>query len=70
VIRGEAGVGKTALLEYLIGAASNLRVVRAVGSESEMELASAGLHQLCAPLLDHIGRLPDRNVRRWTSCSG
>jgi ABC-type nitrate/sulfonate/bicarbonate transport system ATPase subunit len=58
VIRGEAGMGKTALLEYLIGAASSLQVVRARGAESEMELAFAGLHQLCAPLLDHTGRLP------------
>jgi DNA-binding CsgD family transcriptional regulator len=51
VVRGEAGVGKSALLEYLAGAAAGMRVVRAVGVESEMELAFAGLHQLCAPLL-------------------
>jgi DNA-binding CsgD family transcriptional regulator len=58
VVRGEPGVGKTALLEYLIGSASDLRVLRAVGVESEMELAFAALHQLCAPLLDRLGRLP------------
>jgi DNA-binding CsgD family transcriptional regulator len=58
VIRGEAGVGKTALVEYLIEAAAGLRVGRAVGAESEMELAFAGLHQLCAPLLDHSRGLP------------
>ena len=52
VVRGEPGIGKTALLEYAIDSASELRVVRAVGVESEMELAFAALHQLCAPLLD------------------
>ena len=59
MVRGEAGVGKTALLEYLVDAASDLHVVRATGVESEMELAYAGLHQLCAPLLDRLGRLPE-----------
>src|SRR5262249_30885931 len=58
VVRGEAGVGKTALLGYAIDAASDLRVVRAVGVESEMELAFAALHQLCAPMLDGLDRLP------------
>ena len=58
VVRGEAGIGKTALLEYLIRSASDLTVLRAVGVESEMELAYAGLHQLCGSLLDRIDRLP------------
>jgi len=58
VVRGEAGVGKSALLEYAAGAAGGVRVVRAVGVESEMELAFASLHQLCAPLLDRLERLP------------
>ena len=58
VVRGEAGIGKTALLEYLVRSASDLTVLRAVGVESEMELAYAGLHQLCAPLLDRLDRLP------------
>ncbi|MGZ4331398.1 MAG: helix-turn-helix transcriptional regulator [Solirubrobacteraceae bacterium] len=58
VLRGEAGIGKTALLEYLNASASDLTVVRAVGVESDMELAYAGLHQLCAPLLDRLERLP------------
>src|SRR5215469_210358 len=58
VVRGEAGVGKSALLEYAAGAAPDIRVVRAAGVESEMELAFAGLHQLCAPLLDRLEGLP------------
>jgi DNA-binding CsgD family transcriptional regulator len=58
VLRGEAGVGKTALLEYLLERTSGCRVARAAGVESEMELAFAGLHQLCAPMLDRLARLP------------
>lgn len=59
VLRGEAGVGKTALLDYLHERASGCRVVRATGVESEMEIAFAGLHQLCAPMLGSLARLPD-----------
>ena len=58
LVRGEAGIGKTALLEYLISSASDLNVVRAVGVESEMELAYASLHQLCGPMLDRLHLLP------------
>jgi hypothetical protein len=58
VVRGEPGVGKTALLEYAIESASGFQVARAAGVESEMEFAYAGLHQLCAPMLDRAGRLP------------
>ncbi|MEA2244863.1 MAG: hypothetical protein QOD24_4419, partial [Solirubrobacteraceae bacterium] len=58
VLRGEAGIGKTALLEHAIESASDVRVLRAVGVESEMELAFAALHQLCAPMLDRLERLP------------
>jgi DNA-binding CsgD family transcriptional regulator len=58
VVRGEAGIGKTALLEHVVRSASDLTVLRAVGVESEMELAYAGLHQLCASLLDRLDRLP------------
>jgi DNA-binding CsgD family transcriptional regulator len=58
VLRGEAGIGKTALLQYLIESASGLTVVQAAGVESEMELAYASLQQLCAPLLDGLDRLP------------
>ena len=59
VLRGEAGVGKTALLEYASGTASGFRCVQVVGVESDMELAFAGLQQLCAPLLDHLVELPE-----------
>jgi len=58
VLHGEAGIGKSALLAYLERSASGCRIARAAGVESEMELAFAGLHQLCAPFLDRIGRLP------------
>ena len=58
VLRGEAGVGKSALLGYVSGRVVGWEVARAVGVESEMELAYAGLHQLCAPMLGHLGRLP------------
>ncbi|MEA2201138.1 MAG: hypothetical protein QOI89_1734 [Solirubrobacteraceae bacterium] len=58
VVRGEPGVGKSALLEYAAERASGCRVARAAGVQSEMELPFAGLHQLCAPMLDRIGHLP------------
>src|SRR5437764_2772578 len=58
VVRGEAGVGKTALLAYVAERASGCRIVRVAGVESEMELAFAGLHQLCAPMLDGLDGLP------------
>ncbi|HEY6480299.1 MAG TPA: ATP-binding protein, partial [Streptosporangiaceae bacterium] len=58
VVHGEAGVGKSALLDYLAGQAPGCRVARAAGVHSEMELAFAGLHQLCAPMLDHLEALP------------
>jgi AAA ATPase domain len=66
VLRGEAGVGKSALLGYLsgrivdeAGGGGGWRIALAVGVESEMELAYSGLHQLCAPLLDHLDELPN-----------
>jgi hypothetical protein len=58
VLRGEPGTGKTALLDYLVEHASGCRVARAAGVQSEMELAFAGLHQLCAPMLDRLELLP------------
>src|SRR6185437_9163790 len=58
LLRGEAGVGKTALLEYAVAAAADMRVIRAAGVEAEMELAFASLHLLCFPLLDRLEALP------------
>ena len=60
VVAGEPGVGKSALLEYAVesASASGFQVVRASGTEWEMELAFAGLQQLCAPLLDGVAQLP------------
>jgi DNA-binding CsgD family transcriptional regulator/tetratricopeptide (TPR) repeat protein len=59
VLRGEAGVGKTALLDYVAERATGFRVARAAGAEWEMELAFAGLQQLCGPMLDRLEHLPD-----------
>jgi DNA-binding CsgD family transcriptional regulator len=59
VVHGEAGVGKSALLDYLHERASGCRVARAVGVQSEMELAFAALHLLCAPMLDRLDRIPE-----------
>jgi tetratricopeptide (TPR) repeat protein len=59
VLRGEPGTGKTALLDYLTQRAADGRVARVTGVEPEMEMAFAGLHQLCAPFLDRFGHLPD-----------
>jgi DNA-binding CsgD family transcriptional regulator len=58
VVSGEAGVGKTALLEYLAARASGCRLARIAGVQSEMELPFAALHQLCAPMLDKLQGLP------------
>jgi len=58
VLRGEAGVGKTALLEYAVEHAAGFRIARVAGVESEMELAFAGLEQLCAPYGHHLDSLP------------
>ena len=58
VMRGVPGVGKTALLEYVVEQASGCRVARAAGVQSEVELAFAGLHQLLKPMLDRVDRLP------------
>src|SRR5213078_2524310 len=57
ILRGEPGIGKSALLEYVVEQASGWRVVRAAGVQSEMELPFAGLHQLCGPMLDRLGGL-------------
>jgi len=58
VVRGEPGIGKTALLEYAAGTAADFQLARAEGVESEMELPYAALHQLCGRMLGRLGRLP------------
>jgi AAA ATPase domain len=58
VIRGEAGIGKTALLRYAAEQAPGFRVAQVTSAEAEMELPFAGIHQLCVPLLDHLDALP------------
>src|SRR6202034_3803432 len=63
VVRGEPGIGKTELLRHLIAEASGFGVARVAGVESEMELPFAGLHQLCAPMLDRLGSLPEPQRR-------
>ena len=68
VLRGEAGIGKTALLEYLVESASDLTVIRAVGVESEMELSYAGLHQFCGRCSLAYQSFRHRSVRPWKSC--
>jgi AAA ATPase domain len=65
VMRGEAGVGKTALLDYAIGSASDMLVLRTSGVQSEMEMPFAALHQQCAPLLDRVDRLRGRSAMRF-----
>ena len=59
VVHGEAGVGKTALLEDAVASAAGMRIARVAGIESEMELAYAALQQLCAPMLEGLERLSD-----------
>src|SRR5690242_20222078 len=63
VIRGEAGVGKSALLRHAAQQASGFRVALISGVESEMELPFAGLHQLCAPMLGQLDGLPEPQQR-------
>jgi hypothetical protein len=58
VVRGEPGIGKSALIQRLVESGPELHTVRAVGVESEMKLPFGGLHQLCSPLLDLLPRLP------------
>ncbi|MFC6157305.1 ATP-binding protein [Kribbella jiaozuonensis] len=70
VVRGEAGVGKTALLNYATESAHDLQLLRAVGVESEMELVFAALHQLCMPLLDRMKRIPEPQRRALATVFG
>ena len=59
VMHGEAGVGKTALLDWTVEEGRRLRVLRTVGVEGEMELPFAALQRLCSPVLDRAESLPD-----------
>src|SRR5438045_139257 len=59
VVRGEAGIGKTALMRYAAAQASGFRIARSAGVEAEIELPYAGVHQLCAPMLDQRNALPE-----------
>jgi AAA ATPase domain len=70
VLRGEAGVGKTALLQYVAERASECRIARIAGVESEMELAFAGLHQLCATMLDGLDALPGPQAKALRAAFG
>jgi DNA-binding CsgD family transcriptional regulator len=69
-LRGEPGIGKSVLLEYAAERAENCRVLRATGVEWEMELPFAGLHQLCAGLLDGRERLPERQNNALATAFG
>jgi DNA-binding CsgD family transcriptional regulator len=70
VICGETGIGKSALLEYLVSQASGCRVIRVAGVQAEAELAFAGLHQLCGPLLDRLERIPAPQYEALTTAFG
>ena len=70
VLRGGPGIGKTALIEYLAESARDLRIIRVLGVESEMELAYASLHQLCAPFLDRVRELPEPQRRALETVFG
>ncbi|XVV17284.1 AAA family ATPase [Actinoplanes sp. CA-131856] len=71
VLRGEAGVGKTALLDYLAEqAGSGVRTTRAAGVELESEIAYSALQQLCAPLLGSLDRLPEHQREAITTAFG
>ena len=70
VIRGDAGVGKSVLLDDLVGRVRGVRVARAFGVPSEKELAFAGLHQLCDPLSDHLAELPSPQRQALSTALG
>ena len=70
VLRGGPGIGLTTLLDHAGGAASDMRVIRVPGVETEFHLAFAGLQQLCAPLLDGLDALPHRQRTALESALG
>ena len=69
-LRGDAGIGKSALLDSLVSRASDFRLVRASGVEAESELAFAGLHQVCASMMDRVGKLPAPQREALTTAFG
>jgi hypothetical protein len=70
VLRGEAGIGKTALLDHAVETASGCRVARVTGVESEVELSFAGVHQLCGQMLHRLGHLPEPQRDALSSAFG
>ena len=70
VVRGDPGLGKSALLGHATDHATGMRVLRAVGIEAESELAFAALHQLVRPILDLLTAFPSRRPPRWPAPSG
>lgn len=73
VVRGEPGVGKSALLEHAVAQATDIRVLRSHGVEAESELAFAALHQLVRPILDRRAQLPEPQAAAWparSACRG
>ncbi len=70
VVSGEPGVGKTALLDWLVDETSGVRIVRATGVQAEMDLPFAALHQLLAPVLDRLDRLPAPQRDALRTCFG
>ncbi|GAA4234436.1 DNA-binding CsgD family transcriptional regulator [Streptosporangium album] len=70
LVRGEPGIGKTALLDYAAGVAEGLRVIRGTGVESEAELPFAGLHLLLRPVFDRVGALPEQQERALRAAFG
>jgi DNA-binding CsgD family transcriptional regulator len=70
VVRGEAGVGKTALLDDALERTEGLRIARVSGVESEMELPFAGVHQLCRPMLDRLDKLPGPQAESLSAAFG
>jgi predicted ATPase len=70
VLRGEPGIGKTALLDYAHATATDMTVLRCVGIEAEHELPFAGLHQLLRGCLGLLGRLPGPQAMALRSAFG
>ena len=70
IVHGEAGIGKTALMEHVVESATGFVVARATGVESEMELGFTGLHQICTPMLDQLERLPAPQRDAMTTALG